>query len=533
MPAEKSTQLKRLVVFGDSLSDAGNLEETRLGGVFPVPATGLEESGDGRFADRLSWPAYLTIQRMRDAFKKIHPNHVGRDSQGNRRYLQFLAFLAKQLVVDGVDVDVLDQEIVRDYAVGGASSATYSALTTVLGDLKHAVSHPFQYLGLLVHHPQKAAEKAVETVSATGAQAVVSNLEKQFEQFEAENRDNTDDQKAQTLIVEWTGANDLITVNPEPTKEIADLSVQARMAHLKKLYDLGYRNFALFNLPDLSKTPLYQTKKTEKERQKAQKVIEYYNNQLFINFEEFKVNHSHPDLKFKSILFDVYREFNKIYDNPEQNGFNPKKLTKTQSDDKQYQPTPGIAPHHDGYMFWNDVHPTSAVQEMLAEKFKTQLEWSGFSFVESDTKLLTQIKDQCKKLPKHCITAIEAMMIRMNDLDRELSARNFTTRVARKEDKIAGLNEIINRICQHYLKVSGEDHKNPFDIEAVIQQVEKNHPDLTSGTLSAGLSYRGPWFFNRNTSRTQKVLDEVRGIFKDEISPTLEKMFSSPKSSNV
>ncbi len=39
--------------------------------------------------------------------------------------------------------------------------------------------------------------------------------------------------KAKTLIIEWSGANDLITVNKRPERKAVDKAIQARVANLK------------------------------------------------------------------------------------------------------------------------------------------------------------------------------------------------------------------------------------------------------------------------------------------------------------
>ncbi len=64
--------------------------------------------------------------------------------------------------------------------------------------------------------------------------------------------------KSHTLVLEWSGANDLITVNSEPNIAAIHHSIASRVRNLKELIKNGYRNFTLFNLPDLSLTPYYQ-----------------------------------------------------------------------------------------------------------------------------------------------------------------------------------------------------------------------------------------------------------------------------------
>ncbi len=49
-------------------------------------------------------------------------------------------------------------------------------------------------------------------------------------------------QKAETLIIEWSGANDLVTLNAKPSKEEVDKAIAARVENIKQLISKGYRN---------------------------------------------------------------------------------------------------------------------------------------------------------------------------------------------------------------------------------------------------------------------------------------------------
>ena len=71
--------------------------------------------------------------------------------------------------------------------------------------------------------------------------------------------------KIKTLVIEWSGANDLITVNLHPNIKTAQRAVNARIENIEKLIEQGYQHFVLINLSDLSLTPRYQNKKVTSE----------------------------------------------------------------------------------------------------------------------------------------------------------------------------------------------------------------------------------------------------------------------------
>ena len=54
-------EISRFAIFGDSLSDSGLMNKEKILGFIPMPGTGLDESGDGRFANGLSWPGFMAL----------------------------------------------------------------------------------------------------------------------------------------------------------------------------------------------------------------------------------------------------------------------------------------------------------------------------------------------------------------------------------------------------------------------------------------------------------------------------------------
>lgn len=186
----------------------------------------------------------------------------------------------------------------------------------------------------------------------------------------------TQAQKDETLIYEWTGANDILTVNKFPTPEEAKIAIQERKKNAEILIQNGYKKFVLFNLPDISLLPRYQ-EQDEAAQAQASTASACLNQELERAVAELR--EEHPDCLFE--IFDVKSHFDEIYFNPEKYGFDPKKMKKWYVGspefimDKENHTSPAT-----GWAFWNNVHPTTDFHYLLALEL--------FKFVMSKFKLL-------------------------------------------------------------------------------------------------------------------------------------------------
>ncbi|KTD59659.1 lipolytic enzyme, GDSL family [Legionella sainthelensi] len=199
---------------------------------------------------------------------------------------------------------------------------------------------------------------------------IVSNLSKQVDQFlvDLEKQEDYED-KERTLITVFSGANDLITVNSEPTKESANLAVQSNIDNLEKLIQQGFKNIVLCNLPDLSLTPRFQGTPSEG---KAHEVTEYFNTQLEEKYKKLKEKYPSCSIDF----FNINSVFTKIYtdvrDNPQSEYalyFDRKKLKEAYKDSTDYTMTPERTSPGSKHMFWDDVHPTATMHSLLMSEF--------------------------------------------------------------------------------------------------------------------------------------------------------------------
>ncbi|KTD67304.1 lipolytic enzyme, GDSL family [Legionella steelei] len=247
----------------------------------------------------------------------------------------------------------------RNYSQGGSTSYDYSWNSIFLSLLS-----PFTSIKLFF------------------TRLMVSNLSKQVVQFleDNEKEEISTEQKKKTLITVFSGANDLITVNSEPTEEAAELAAQSNIDNIESLIKQGYSNFVLCNLPDLSLTPRYQHKSDE-ERKNAQKISKEFNKKLA---EKLKIlKDANPECSIE--LFDIETVFTKIYDDVRDNGehskyaqyFDPKALKEPYLEYAKAHNIPttpgGVAPGKK-HMFWDDVHPTETMHALLmSEYYKNNL----------------------------------------------------------------------------------------------------------------------------------------------------------------
>ena len=185
-------------------------------------------------------------------------------------------------------------------------------------------------------------------------------------------------EKQESLVIEWSGANDLITVNEEPTQEEADKAVQERINNMEQLIKNGYTNLVLFNLPDLSLTPRYQ-RKDERAQRNAAEISNYFNKRLAEQSELLKTKYKNQKPPIDLSIFDVCSLLREVYDTPEKYGFDKSKLTTPYTETKEFKDNQNNANNRqnktspsEGYMFWDDVHPTADMDSWLAVKSKEQ-----------------------------------------------------------------------------------------------------------------------------------------------------------------
>lgn len=336
-------RIRYIVMMGDSLTDRGTLEKRRLLDFIPMSwLSGLDgKSPFGRFTNGYTWS---------DAFSSSLVNKLTIKNLERKRRLD-----ASDIADGIIDGDPhIDPIIHRNYTLDDDRGVEYQGREFV---------RSFAEGGLTAHDYSWVPSKSI---SRFFSRLILSTLSKKREILLKDDKAHelSPQHKAETLVVEWSGANDLITVNELPSFAEVDRAIADRIKNVEVLIKNGYRHFVLNNLPDLSLTPRYKAKSLA-EQELAQKCTLYFNQQL--NDACKKLNEKYP--YFTIDVFDVNSEFTKIYNHPEDYKIKKEKLTKPFTKEKGFIYKWQKASPAKGYMFWDDVHPTTYVHELLAEKF--------------------------------------------------------------------------------------------------------------------------------------------------------------------
>jgi phospholipase/lecithinase/hemolysin len=253
----KTQNFAQIYVFGDSLSDPGNVFKASQG-QFPQSPPYFR----GRYADGLVWTEYLAQQLKLTA----NPN--------------------------------------TNFAYGGATTGNSQQVP----------------LGLLTQ---------IERYQASHSHA-----------------------NANALYIIWAGANDYLGGGNSTNQPIENLTKA-----VKSLAQLGAKNILVVNLPDLGKLP--GTRNTQRSGTLSN-LTHQHNSQLAHALKNLRQ-------QFKSELkvnyFDVNSLFNRAIDNPEKFGF--ANVTDTCLDIERSQYI--ICKNPAKYLFWDDIHPSTAAHKLLAE----------------------------------------------------------------------------------------------------------------------------------------------------------------------
>lgn len=353
--------VRGVVVMGDSLSDRGTAARRKIAGVLPMKVlSGLsKKSPRGRFTNGFLWGDYLAATIAEDfqiaaLRKKLHlPHTANANADLSDQYISnannSMSKNEKSFSLNN-DMHVLYQgrRFARFYCEGG------------LTDHHWAWDFTFNLV-------QWFTRLIMSTLDAKR-----TLLENDDEKYHVSAQE-----KAETLVIEWSGANDLITVNTKPTYDEVEKAIVARIKNLEQLIKDGYRNIVLFNLPDLSLTPRYQ-RRSKEEQQNAHDCSVYFNKLLNEKSQELLAKYQHvPGIHVKT--FDVFKLLTEVYNDPAEYGFDKTKLTTPFTETEQFKKEfsdPEDEKKHitpaEGYMFWDDVHPTADMHAWLAEKCKEE-----------------------------------------------------------------------------------------------------------------------------------------------------------------
>jgi phospholipase/lecithinase/hemolysin len=161
------------------------------------------------------------------------------------------------------------------------------------------------------------------------------------------------------LYIVWAGANDYQTISDAQPEEIVGNLKTA----IESLYDIGARNFLVPNLPDLGRTPLALSSASLVPADTLTNLTREHNLLLDVTLNDL----SDSLTGINPITLDVNGIFNEILTTPEEFGF-------TNVSEPCLDPvTFASCSNPDEYLFWDNIHPTSFAHEILGEFARTTL----------------------------------------------------------------------------------------------------------------------------------------------------------------
>ncbi|CAM2941831.1 SGNH/GDSL hydrolase family protein [Legionella worsleiensis] len=374
-PNTEPQQIKNIIMMGDSLSDRGTMYKSVAFGCIPLSgSTGLKgKSPDERFTNGLVWSDHVSAKIASDfTIKRLE----------KRKHLDH--------------TDIADAVIAHDRKVINAVRNDYFLDDDRFINYKGRLWVRSYCIGGLMAHSYKWALST--SIVRFFTRLVVSSLSEMREailDYDKKHRISYQ-HKAETLVIEWSGANDLVTVNAKPSLEEVDKAIIARMNNIKKLIEVGYRNFIVINLPNLALTPRFQSKSQAK-RDEAQQCTEYFNSELQKACEDLMQDYPYCSVD----AFDMNAMFEKIYHNPERYFFDKDKLQTPYTTSVDFNdPLDGISQAR-GYLFYDDLHPSADAHALLASYFYDKLALK-YELIEPDKTCKNKRKELSKEVLLKC-----------------------------------------------------------------------------------------------------------------------------------
>ena len=214
-------------------------------------------------------------------------------------------------------------------------------------------------LGLKLNRNNNFAYGGATTWSKNIGIASLPGLQQQIDSFTSANPSANPN----ALYIIWGGVNDYLDYFfgdiPNPTQIVNNLSVA-----VTSLAAVGAKNFLVVNLPDLGKFPV--TGGNNQDSGLLSTFTSVHNSSLTANLK-FLSQQLSPDINI--IPLDVNSLFNRIIAAPEEFGFT--NVTESCVGDLSVVPInvpkQSVACAPDKFLFWDQIHPTTAAHKLIGE----------------------------------------------------------------------------------------------------------------------------------------------------------------------
>jgi phospholipase/lecithinase/hemolysin len=292
--AQTAPVFSQTIVFGDSLSDDGNVRHVMEDNYFISYPGGDFDYSDGRFTNSSDTDPSSDLYAGTWHEQLTH------------------TFLGLSDATNSLDGGT-------DYAFGGATTASGTSDRTV-------INNPFPFGG------------GDFTIT-------VDNLGKQVDDYLASNTPDPD-----ALYIIWGGGNDLF--DDDSSAQVTETA--SNVAGLvEQLAEAGARNFLVPNVPPLGLVPLYKDDATTATALNV--ASGEYRSEFNTDLDGAITTLAGEGITISLYRLDIYGIYYRLATNPEDYGFT------NISDSAQ-----GESVDPDEYLFWDDIHPTTAGHYQIA-----------------------------------------------------------------------------------------------------------------------------------------------------------------------
>ena len=191
------------------------------------------------------------------------------------------------------------------------------------------------------------------------------------------------------LVILFSGANDYLSLFKDPSRII-----QAQAEVIEEAIAHGAKNLAWLNVPDLAQTPRFLNGSKMNYAAEATQLVKHHNQLLQQKYDELKAKYANQGINL--ILIDTYSVFKDIIahaheygiyvvDQPCNTQSSPglrsnvfKNNPSLQAANTMTTTNGGICQNQSEYMFWDDVHPSTAMHKVIAQKACEILNQQGY-----------------------------------------------------------------------------------------------------------------------------------------------------------
>ncbi|KAL4959270.1 SGNH/GDSL hydrolase family protein [Aspergillus stella-maris] len=158
-----------------------------------------------------------------------------------------------------------------------------------------------------------------------------------------------------SLFTLWTGINDVyrLSLRSDPY-DVLPRVISRYIELTERLHACGSRNFLFFNIPPCNRSPQVRSFDPGFRRNYTE-ILREYNQQLQVAVDEWSVKHPESNV----FIYDCWSFFTEILDHPKSYGF-------------EDSTSMGNGKKH---IWWDDLHPTSALHKLLARDVAGFLGW--------------------------------------------------------------------------------------------------------------------------------------------------------------